>query len=600
MSNNSPRWEPGGNAVHRLIQLLDVLAIAFNRFRQCSFPLPTYNPPQPFDTEGWQAGVSRLRAEFDAVRTAICAGYVSPARRAERIADEAIAEFACVGGRDDGTVAVVADAARWLGYVGTPWEVGTPRPWDYGTCDPHNLEGYEARRRGEERFDRECELLFQYSSLRRALLSALARTGKIVPPEIDRRTLLAHHTWPEGGSAPITQEELLALVREAEPTANDTPPLPTDPYPATPAMTTPHDSPSPFARLVQSEAERRQCEAVASAEHAERMRCLQAFRACWNGAWSRLLNAFDAPAQYRLTDAEAAASALAEVGALLVRLAEVRTEMQNDTAAARLESNCDHRGWWGRGAPTAAALLLEAVRGASAPDLTRMLARAEADESLRVAFGWLEFYRDRFLPQPGTRNRAGFLETAEAMPAVQYHVDDLRFAEAQLTGWRNVAGVRVALAAELARVDPQEEQERTVRDCNSPSQPDPCEPEPNPASGKRGGPASRQQRDGAAQDEQREPDLNILPERARIAYAQYFQAERALVAENGVSATDVTDDAAHSHLKTDGVELPTLDTWTRYLREARNALGQQKKKPRRKYVGRSAAPPEHFGDRGDD
>ena len=35
-------WNPGGNAVHRLIQIIDVLAIALNRARQLSFKLPAY------------------------------------------------------------------------------------------------------------------------------------------------------------------------------------------------------------------------------------------------------------------------------------------------------------------------------------------------------------------------------------------------------------------------------------------------------------------------------------------------------------------------------------------------------------------------------
>ncbi|MCI0701527.1 MAG: hypothetical protein L0241_10635, partial [Planctomycetia bacterium] len=154
----------------------------------------------------------------------------------------------------------------------------------------------------------------------------------------------------------------------------------------------------------------------------------------WAGAWSRLLNAFDTSAEYSLTDARTAASALAEVGALLNRLEEVREDMQHHTAAHRLQRLCDYKCWWDRGAPTAAALLLEAARGVRADDLARMLRHTDADPTLRVAFGWLEFYRDRLLSPPSKQHPAGFRETLETVPAVQGHVDDLHFCEQQLTG----------------------------------------------------------------------------------------------------------------------------------------------------------------------
>lgn len=104
-------------------------------------------------------------------------------------------------------------------------------------------------------------------------------------------------------------------------------------------------------------------------------------------------------------------------------------------------------------------------------------------------------------------------------------------------------------------------------------------------------------RKGATKDK---PALNDLSARAWHALRQYRQAVRALAEQDGVNEADVTDKAAYKYLKSEGVELPALDTWTRYLRKARNALGQQKRKLRPKYDGRSAAPPDHFGDRSDD
>lgn len=109
------------------------------------------------------------------------------------------------------------------------------------------------------------------------------------------------------------------------------------------------------------------------------------------------------------------------------------------------------------------------------------------------------------------------------------------------------------------------------------------------------------QGEGAGKDDQRTPSLDDMPERARLAYLQHRQAVRALVEEDGRSESDVTDDDAYQHLTDAEVgNLPAVDTWKRNLRTAREALGQQKKKRRPKYDGRSAAPPEHFGNRDDD
>lgn len=104
---------------------------------------------------------------------------------------------------------------------------------------------------------------------------------------------------------------------------------------------------------------------------------------------------------------------------------------------------------------------------------------------------------------------------------------------------------------------------------------------------------------GSAPNDTDEDVLAGLPERARHAHIQYCQAVQTMREQEGVSASDVTDEAAYSHLKGEGVTLPSLETWTRYLREARNSLGQQKNKRRLRYDGRSAVSPEHFGDRGD-
>ncbi len=246
-------WDPSGNAVHRLIAYLDALAIAFNRFRQLSFHLPICSPPAPFDTPEWQAGVSGLLADFDAIREAVFppGADLTPHHRAERLTDEAIAEFARAWAMDEATRSAVGDAAGWVGLVGNGLLIGTPRPWDYGVytaLDQHRT--LEKTRSREVKFDREGDELARYTPIRRALLSSLARIGQTVDVRIDRRATLAFHAWgrdpiellgsgqtifdvigrkkgPSEGDPP-TQEELLAMVQEAEPRGNATALRPAD------------------------------------------------------------------------------------------------------------------------------------------------------------------------------------------------------------------------------------------------------------------------------------------------------------------------------------------------------------------------------------
>jgi hypothetical protein len=116
----------------------------------------------------------------------------------------------------------------------------------------------------------------------------------------------------------------------------------------------------------------------------------------------------------------------------------------------------------------------------------------------------------------------------------------------------------------------------------------------------RNGLPDEQQEKTAAPVGHSEPYRNSISQRAHIAYKQHRQAVCELNKENGTNDADVTDDAAYQHLKETGVgNLPNCDTWKRYVREARSALGRQKKKTRPKYDGRSAVPPEHFGERDD-
>ena len=106
----STSWEPSRNAVHGLIQLIDVLAIALNRFRQLSFKLPHHHD------DGYHDQRRRLLADYTAVkRAAFPTADVAPQYTAARIANRAVAELSRVGSPDE---AVVREAQQWVAAVG--------------------------------------------------------------------------------------------------------------------------------------------------------------------------------------------------------------------------------------------------------------------------------------------------------------------------------------------------------------------------------------------------------------------------------------------------------------------------------------------------
>src|SRR4051794_15825320 len=66
----TPLWEPDRNAVHRLVQIIDVLAIAFNRFRQLSFKLPQPGSAD-YTPHRFTAEQERLWDAFSEVKRAV-------------------------------------------------------------------------------------------------------------------------------------------------------------------------------------------------------------------------------------------------------------------------------------------------------------------------------------------------------------------------------------------------------------------------------------------------------------------------------------------------------------------------------------------------
>jgi hypothetical protein len=101
-----------------------------------------------------------------------------------------------------------------------------------------------------------------------------------------------------------------------------------------------------------------------------------------------------------------------------------------------------------------------------------------------------------------------------------------------------------------------------------------------------------------AKEPKADPGTSIddLPGRAGLAMHQYRMAAGKVAEEEGVSEAEVTDERAWQYLRDQGMRLPCLESWTRNLRLARSPLGLQKKKPRKKYTGGSAAGREHFND----
>src|SRR5262245_59477647 len=93
-------WEPDRSAVHRLIQIVDILAIALNQYRQSSFTVTSQAKPD-YTPERRQTQLSRLVADYCQIKYAVFAGeYVAPQYLADALATEAIAELVRQGSSD--------------------------------------------------------------------------------------------------------------------------------------------------------------------------------------------------------------------------------------------------------------------------------------------------------------------------------------------------------------------------------------------------------------------------------------------------------------------------------------------------------------------
>jgi hypothetical protein len=149
--------------------ILDVLAIAFNRFRQRSFKLPHRGQPE-YDGDRFLEAEEELLDEFVEIKQAIFLPQeVAPQYTAAVLANAAVAEFVRRGSSDE---AAVREAAQWVSEVGWLTPLVYPRP-------PESLL--------HARFNREGELLKQYIFQTRNSLSFLRKPIRNTP-SFRRRT----------------------------------------------------------------------------------------------------------------------------------------------------------------------------------------------------------------------------------------------------------------------------------------------------------------------------------------------------------------------------------------------------------------------------
>jgi hypothetical protein len=194
MSDCLAGWDPAHNPVHRLILLLDVLAIGFNRSRQLSHKLPPTG-------DAWRSGAQQLFSDYSGLKQAIfLPGDIAPQHTAAALSDAALAWLVREGRAEDEPI--IRRAEQLLTAL--------------GRCLP-SLYPHDPASPAHKRFDQEGELLSEYSTVRRSLCVALARTGNEVPPQIRQRDSEAFKPLVHEGEQPTPQDRLLGWLQESKP-----------------------------------------------------------------------------------------------------------------------------------------------------------------------------------------------------------------------------------------------------------------------------------------------------------------------------------------------------------------------------------------------
>ena len=194
MSPAAPVWEPAGNAVHRLIQYLDVLAIALQQYWMgLTWQLP--DPRSPEYTPATVAEVHRkFLADFTAVHTRMFSNdLITRDFIPQTLADAAVAAFVRLGRRE--AEQLVREAQKWLEAASYDAPVSAGR---------QTGDGWQ---KGLEKLGEWVDTLMR---LRTDLINALVLTGNEVPPFIYLR--LARMTL----QVPATVDHLIQLIDEAQ------------------------------------------------------------------------------------------------------------------------------------------------------------------------------------------------------------------------------------------------------------------------------------------------------------------------------------------------------------------------------------------------
>ena len=181
-------WDPHEHGIHRLIQLIDVLAISLDRFRQRSFR----NPDDATRSEMRRRRGNPARPSFR--EKTLLRSTPQPAWRG------AFAMLANPGQNDS---VAINNTQDWLSGAG----------WNLVPCFAPNRPESELW----TRFDAEGRIFQNYGNVRDGLLNMLARLREVIPAEVEQRRRLASDSW-QGEEIPVSQKQLLDWIRETEPT----------------------------------------------------------------------------------------------------------------------------------------------------------------------------------------------------------------------------------------------------------------------------------------------------------------------------------------------------------------------------------------------
>lgn len=201
-------WEPHSRPFHKLILHIDVLAIAWNRFRQLSFKLRPWNDDS-------KALWKRMNEEFFELKVKVI-GRGNHTIEAMQL--ELIAETSTWGIANSYDVIIEAlefiDANRLASPVSysdddlLPNEVEDPSKW---------LETLAARREQYKRFEQQGENLRSLGAIRTRLLALLASRQEGLTDEVrDRRELYSLSLTNPGEEERVRQDVLLGFLQEAE------------------------------------------------------------------------------------------------------------------------------------------------------------------------------------------------------------------------------------------------------------------------------------------------------------------------------------------------------------------------------------------------